>query len=183
LTQLRRIPQYIAALGEKMCRLAGELGDGALLFFHPSHIRKAISEIENGARAAGKDSSRVDIACIIGCFASKDRDAARRTAKMAVVQYLDGMGPYYPKLISSCGFGREVSLVTEAWKAGRREDASGYISDNPVDELCLVGSAEECKQEIEEEYLSLGIRLPILRFPYAAPGVRELTDEAVKVHL
>ncbi len=176
------IPIYIAALGERMCRLAGELGDGVLLFFHPkSHVRKAISEIESGAREAGKDSSKVDIACIIGCFASKDREAARRTAKMAVAQYLGGMGPYYPSLVSSSGFGREASLVMEAWRAGRREEASGYVSDNLVDELRLVGTVEECEARIEE-YLSLGIDLPILGFPSAQPNLNEWTEEAVKVY-
>lgn len=178
----REIPIYVAALGERACRLAGELGDGVLLFFHPkSHIPKALSEIESSAKAAGKDSSKVDVACIIGCFASKDRDAARRTAKMAVAQYLGGMGPYYPKLISFCGFGREASLVTEAWRAGRREEASGYVSDNLVDELCVVGTVEECRARIEE-YLSLGIDLPILGFPSPEPNLKEWTEEAVKVY-
>jgi alkanesulfonate monooxygenase SsuD/methylene tetrahydromethanopterin reductase-like flavin-dependent oxidoreductase (luciferase family) len=176
------IPLYVAALGERMYRLAGELGDGVLLFFHPkSHIPKAMSEVESGANTAGKEGRKVDIACIIGCFASKDKDAARRTAKMAVAQYIGGMGPFYPKLISSCGFEREVSLVTEAWRAGRREEASGHVSDNLLDELCVVGTVDECRASIEE-YLSLGIDLPILGFPTAQPNLKEWTKEAVKVY-
>jgi probable F420-dependent oxidoreductase len=178
----KEVPIYVAALGEKMCRVAGELGDGVLLFFHPkSHIPKALAETANGAKTAGKGST-VDVACIIGCFASKDRVIARRTAKMAVAQYLGGMGPYYSKLVTSCGFGREASLVTEAWRAGRREEASGYISDNLVDELCLVGTVEECKARIEEEYRPLGIDLPILGFPSAEPNLKEWTAEALKVY-
>ncbi len=95
---------------------------------------------------------------------------------------MGGMGPYYPKLISSCGFEREVSLVGETWRAGRREEASGYVSDNLVDELCLVGTAEECKVRIEEEYLGLGIDLPVLGFPSVQPNLKAWTEEAVKVY-
>ncbi len=176
----KEIPIYVAALRERMCRLAGELGDGVLLFFHPKeHIPKAVSEIRNGAKTAGK--SKVDIACIVGCFVSKDRDEARIRARGAIAQYLGSMGPYYPALVGSCGFSKEVSLVAEAWRLGRREEAAEHVSDEMVDNLCLTGSVEECKATIEG-YLALGIDFPILGFPSLEPDLKGWIDEAIRVY-
>jgi alkanesulfonate monooxygenase SsuD/methylene tetrahydromethanopterin reductase-like flavin-dependent oxidoreductase (luciferase family) len=45
----------IAALGPKMCRLAGEVGDGVLLnWVNPEHARRSAELVREGAAAAGR---------------------------------------------------------------------------------------------------------------------------------
>lgn len=51
----------VGALGPKMCRVAGEVADGALLnWLTPAYVRPSIDVVRRAARAAGRPSPRVD---------------------------------------------------------------------------------------------------------------------------
>ena len=63
IAQLRRALScrvILAALGPKMCRLAGELADGVLLnWLTPEHARRSAAWVREGAAAAGRETPRV----------------------------------------------------------------------------------------------------------------------------
>ena len=51
---------YVAALGPRMCRLAGEVADGVLLnWLTPEHARQSAEWVRDGARAAGRPVPRL----------------------------------------------------------------------------------------------------------------------------
>jgi len=51
---------YVAALGPRMCRLAGEVADGVLLnWLTPEHARRSAEWVREGARAAGRPAPRL----------------------------------------------------------------------------------------------------------------------------
>jgi alkanesulfonate monooxygenase SsuD/methylene tetrahydromethanopterin reductase-like flavin-dependent oxidoreductase (luciferase family) len=60
LRQHLRTRLYVAALGPRMCRLAGEVADGVLLnWLTPEHARRSAEWVREGARAAGRPAPRL----------------------------------------------------------------------------------------------------------------------------
>jgi alkanesulfonate monooxygenase SsuD/methylene tetrahydromethanopterin reductase-like flavin-dependent oxidoreductase (luciferase family) len=60
LRQHLRTRLYVAALGPRMCRLAGEVADGVLLnWLTPEHARRSAEWVREGARAAGRPVPRL----------------------------------------------------------------------------------------------------------------------------
>jgi alkanesulfonate monooxygenase SsuD/methylene tetrahydromethanopterin reductase-like flavin-dependent oxidoreductase (luciferase family) len=60
LRQHLRTRLYVAALGPRMCRLAGEIADGVLLnWLTPEHARQSAEWVREGARAAGRTVPRL----------------------------------------------------------------------------------------------------------------------------
>jgi len=60
---VRKTPVYYAAVGPKALRMAGELADGVVIFTGPSipDIKEKIDLVRQGAVAAGRDQSAVDL--------------------------------------------------------------------------------------------------------------------------
>ncbi len=50
-----------------------------------------------------------------------------------------------------------------AWDRGDRRAALAAVPDAVIDELCIIGSAEECRRRIVE-YCDAGITIPIIKF-------------------
>lgn len=87
----------VAALGPKMCRLAGEVADGVLFnWLTPEHARESAEEVRAGARAAGRRPPvlfayvRVAIGSA-GC-ARLDDEAGRYAAIPAYAAHFARMG-------------------------------------------------------------------------------------------
>ena len=91
--KLERIPPkpppiVLAALGDRMLTLAGELADGVLLNFLPiSAVHHAIDQVRAGETAAGRKPGSTEIIC---CFFSLDakQPARRSNCKAAALRLL-----------------------------------------------------------------------------------------------
>lgn len=95
------IPIYVGAMGPRMLRMAGRVADGALpLLFPPSHYRVAAAQIADGAAAAGRDATAIDVAACIWCSISKDAQRARQ----ALADKIEYYGPSFsPDLLARAG--------------------------------------------------------------------------------
>lgn len=83
-----RVPVYLAALGPRMLRLAGELADGVTPNWStPEQIAWCRQRVAEGARAAGRDPSAVPFAQYIRVCVDEDADAARRAFAGQVLAY------------------------------------------------------------------------------------------------
>ena len=58
-----KVPIWVVARGPRMMQLAGEVGDGAMIFagVSPNLIQFALDNVRKGAKAAGRDPDRVEI--------------------------------------------------------------------------------------------------------------------------
>jgi alkanesulfonate monooxygenase SsuD/methylene tetrahydromethanopterin reductase-like flavin-dependent oxidoreductase (luciferase family) len=90
----------VAALGPKMCRLAGEIADFVLLnWMVPARIAWARERVAEGAHEAGRDPSAVEIAAYVRVAVgpgSAERLAAEATRYVSMPHYarhFDAMGP------------------------------------------------------------------------------------------
>ena len=82
------VPVYLAALGPRMLRLAGELADGVLPNWSSPEQRVWIRErVAEGARKAGRDPGTLPLVEYIRVCVDEDEERARRAFAKAVIPY------------------------------------------------------------------------------------------------
>jgi 5,10-methylenetetrahydromethanopterin reductase len=163
----RDIPIYIGATGDQMLELAGEVCDGVVLNYVVSvdYIRRAIDLVEKGGRKAGRTLAEVDRPeLIVCCLSDQDPQAAMREGKKLVAYYL----ATEPHIMKASGVSPELLEKVQSlmsWPATEADylRASQVIPDEVVRNLMAVGTAQECRQKVQE-YVNAGVTCPIL-FP------------------
>ena len=69
------------------------------------------------------------------------------------------------------GFGDEMAAAAEAMGQGNIEQAAQAISQEMQDQVAVVGTAEECRAEIDRRR-SLGLALPVVA-PFTVAEAKE----------
>ncbi|MFQ5762356.1 MAG: LLM class flavin-dependent oxidoreductase, partial [Candidatus Bathyarchaeia archaeon] len=143
------VPVYLAALGPRMLRLAGEIADGALLLLHPrSYLPEALRFIEEGLTASGRRWENFDVAYMTPFAVSEDSATARSEVKKHVAFYVGAMGDYYYRLLQRTKFSRDAEEIKAAWKRGDKDVMNAGVSDELADEVGAVGTVEDCHKTI-----------------------------------
>lgn len=162
---------YLAALGPKMCALAGEVADGVLLnWIPPSALPASIKHVEAGAKKAGRSLSDIDVAVYIRTCVTDDATPARETLARDITGY--AIVSVYARFFEECGFSEEVEAVNRAWKAGDRAGAVKGISERVLDGLGAVGTAAECQAQMDAVARTGAVPV-VLPFAPPGPGARE----------
>ena len=157
---------YLAALGPRMCELAGEVADGALLnWIPPSAVPASLGHVEAGAKRAGRSLADIDIAVYVRTSVTDEREPVRETLARDITGY--AIVDAYGRFFAECGFAEEVEAVTTAWKAGDRAGAVKGISDRVLDGLGAVGSASFCRERLAA-FAQAGATPVVV--PFAPPG-------------
>ena len=170
----KSIPIYVSALFPKMLELCGRLADGVILVWNTAErARQSAQIVSSSARRAGRDPKTIRLACLIPTCISTDSEAAVEGMRNLIAFYIDYF-PRYARIMSECGFAKEVEQVRAAWSTGKRRDAVSVVSDRMVRSLCIAGDAEECRTRLQEYRLS-GVTLPIL-FPNPPPKRKRSGD-------
>ncbi len=152
----RRVPIWVAALGPRAMRLAGELGDGVLLnWCPPERVAFARERVREGAEAAGRDPGSITVAVYIRACVGQDEEEAMSALRRAAAEYASI--PAYRRQFEAVGLGAEANAAAEAHGGGRLDD----VSDALVRAVALVGSASEAKARLEA-YRQAGAELPIV---------------------
>lgn len=162
------VPIYLGALGPKTLQLAGEIADGVLLnWIPPEAIAESITQVEIGAKRAGRSLNRFEIACYIRVSVTDNPGPARQWLAREITGYC--IVDSYARFFTACGFGSEVEAVNAAWKAGDRSGAVRQISQRFLDGLGVVGSADFCRQRLQD-FAKAGLTQTVV-FPFSAdPG-------------
>jgi 5,10-methylenetetrahydromethanopterin reductase len=115
----RRVPISICAEGPRMLHLGGRIGDGVIAGtgLLPEVIRDTRARIEEGARAAGRGPSDVDVWFTTRCSLDPDRDRAIENVKASVSSILN----------HSMRFGLEGKGVPEDLRAKIQAYVDGYV--------------------------------------------------------
>ena len=175
-----KIPIYLAALGPRMLRLAGELADGVLLYLCPlSNIQEAVAEIRRGAEEADRHFEDVDVAAFLPTFVSERPEEARFAVAKIIAYYVGGMGKYYHQTLSESGFKTEADIIRAAWQRGDRAAATKEVTQPLVDSVALAGSPNECQERLEE-FRTAGLSLPILSFSIENQNARQTVSDAIR---
>ncbi len=157
---------YLAALGPKMCELAGEVADGVLLnWIPPSAVAASVRHVETGTKRAGRKLADVDVSVYVRTCVTDEREAVREALARDITGY--AIVNAYARFFEECGFAEEVEAVNTAWKAGDRAGAVKGISKRVLDGLGAVGSPEACRAQIDA-FARTGVTPVVL--PFAPPG-------------
>ena len=153
------LPIYLAALGPRMCQLAGEIADGVLMNWATmTYVQEAIANVRLGTERAGRAPDEVDIACYIRAAVGPDETAVRQALARETVRYISL--DFYRQMFNQSGFTEETEAVMKALPSGI-DAAAERISDRMLAEVAIFGSPETCRRRIEA-YRALGVAQPIV---------------------
>ena len=141
-------PILVAALRPGMLRLAGRVGDGAIInWLSPADVRTVVPHV-----GAGKE-----IVARIFVLPVEDRATVLAVGKRAMAAYLTV--PVYAAFHEWLGRGDLLRRTWDLWAAGDRREAAEAIPDEVVDDLLVWGRPERCRERIEE-YVANGVTTP-----------------------
>jgi alkanesulfonate monooxygenase SsuD/methylene tetrahydromethanopterin reductase-like flavin-dependent oxidoreductase (luciferase family) len=153
------LPIYIAALSPNMLRLAGEIGDGVLLWLcSPGYIRDVVvPSVREGRERAGKELDGFDIVPAVTVALTDDAGAARATMRQELVTYASL--PFYRAMLEGSGFGDDLAAFDEGMQAGDVEKAKAGLSDPLLNALAGIGSADDVRGAVDR-YRAAGATSP-----------------------
>jgi len=156
------VPIFLAALRERMLRLAGEIADGVFANFLP------LSGVERVLAEFGRPEK--EVACRFFSIHGAEDDALV-LAKRTFVAY--ATVPVYAEFFRWLGRGDEIDPVVEAWNAGDRKRALELAPEALIRETFLLGPVEAQRERLAE-FEAAGIQTAVLALscpPEAVPGV------------
>jgi len=153
------LPIYIAALSPNMLRLAGEIGDGVMLWLcNPDYIRDVVvPTVREGRERAGKSLDGFDIVPAVTVALTDDPEAARATMRQELVTYASL--PFYRNMLERSGFGDDLAAFDEGMQAGDPERAKAGLSDGLLESLAGIGSDDDVRAAVER-YREAGATSP-----------------------
>ncbi len=164
-------PIYLAALSAKMCELAGEIADGAILWLcSPTYVRDvARPAIERGRRRAGRPLDGFEIVAAVPLAVTDDREAASKAFRAELTRYIQL--PFYRTMMERSG-------LREALQGF---DRTGETPPAVAEALGAVGDAATARAYVRA-YRDAGVTLPAIRpitFP-DAPWYRPTLEHAAQ---
>jgi alkanesulfonate monooxygenase SsuD/methylene tetrahydromethanopterin reductase-like flavin-dependent oxidoreductase (luciferase family) len=143
----------VAALRERMLRLAAREADGVILNWASPQDVKRIAAIVHEENPAAEIVARIMVC------PSAEADAVRAAVRPLVSGYLTV--PVYRSYQAWLGHGEDLAAMWEAWDAGDRKAATAAVPDEVVDSVCVHGPPGECLEQIAG-YMSSGVTTPVL---------------------
>lgn len=148
---------FIAALSPAMLRVAGELGDGVMLWLcNPNYIREVVvPHVREGRERAGKTLDGFAIVAAVPGGVTSDVSAAYDTMRSELVTYF-GL-PFYRAMLQRSGFEEEIAAYDAA--RGDLNRMRAAISDEFLDVLTAVGDEANVRGGMQR-YAGAGVTLP-----------------------
>lgn len=156
LSWARKPPRvWIAGYGPKVLHMAGRVADGIILqFADPALIEWCMGFVREGARAAGRDVSQIEVMAAAPVWVSEDLTVGRERVR------------WFPALVSNHvmdlirQYKREdlppalTSYVQDRVKYDYQHhcevesDNASFVSDEVVDRFCVLGSAKAHQEKL-----------------------------------
>jgi probable F420-dependent oxidoreductase len=167
------LPLYLAALRPNMIEMATQVGDGVIFNLWPKGaLPKMIDHVRKAADKAGKSFEDVEVVNRYMIAVTDDKPAAREAFRKTYAPYF--ATPVYNKFLAWAGYDEAAATIREGWAEKNRDKTTGALTDAIVDEIAVIGSADECRERIREN-ADTGVHTAILQ-PMA--GTDNATFEA-----
>jgi probable F420-dependent oxidoreductase len=154
------VPIYLAALRERMLRLAGEVGEGLIVNLFPvTALPRMLAAYREGGASAGRDASGDEVVCRFQVAVTDDVPAARNLVRLAFGAYV--AAPVYNRFFAWCGFEEEARAVADAFARRDRAGVAAAMTDAMIDRVTLLGPAERCREQLSE-FVAAGVTTPVL---------------------
>jgi 5,10-methylenetetrahydromethanopterin reductase len=167
------VPVFVAAIGPRMQRVAGEVGDGVLGYFYSVKYVKNVlmPNLKEGAEKAKRSLNVNDFEVAVGIptLVSDSEDRFEMIKPLvAVFTTATGSSPSYQTILGDLGYSGNVEAVAKKVRDGDIQGAIKHIPDEMAREVTLCGNVSEVRQRIKE-YREAGVSLPLMNPtpPYA----------------
>jgi len=178
-----RIPIFIAAVNQFMCRVAGEVCDG--LHVHPLHTPKYLREyvlpaVKEGLRSSGRTREQFQFATstfVIAGDSEREREENAEAVRGQIAFYASTR-TYKPVLAAhgweAVGARLHAKSLEGDWKGMAR-----LISDEMLAEFAVSGTYESIGQQLRERYEGLIDRVSLYQ-PYETRQNQKQDAELVR---
>jgi probable F420-dependent oxidoreductase len=140
---------WIAGYGPKVLHMAGRVADGIILqFADPDLISWCMSFVTEGAKAAGRDPSQIEVMAAAPVWVSDDLAVARERVRWfpALVSnhVMDLIRQYKPEDLPPAltNYVRDRGSYDYLHHCEVDSSNANFVSDEVVDRFCIVGPAE-----------------------------------------
>ncbi|MFI5042712.1 MAG: LLM class F420-dependent oxidoreductase [Acidimicrobiales bacterium] len=146
-------PIVVAALRERMLRLAGREADGAMVNWLSAEDVRRVSAIVRQENPAAEVVDRIMVC------PTEDTDRVRAQVKPLIASYT-AVG-VYRAFHEWIGRGEALADSWAAWDAGDRKGAARLVPDEVVDQLVVHGSPAACRAHLRR-FVESGVTTPVL---------------------
>jgi probable F420-dependent oxidoreductase len=154
---------FLAAVGEKMTEVAGEVADGVLLhgFTTERYVREVtLPALERGLAKAGRTRRDIEVSCPVFVVTGTDASAvenARQQTNQQIAFY--GSTPAYRPVLDLHGWGDLQSDLNRLSKQGAWVEMGELIGDEILNTFAVVADPEQVPAAIKARYGDLLDRL------------------------
>ncbi|WP_299293973.1 LLM class flavin-dependent oxidoreductase [Nitrosopumilus sp.] len=149
------IPVYLAAINQKMVELTWDIADGVIFYLRPkSELKETIEKMQK--------KKSIDVTCQLITCISNDSEKAIQRAKKTLSFYI-AVGKVYREFLANTGFENETKNIFEEYNNSGLRSIDELVSDSMLKALCISGTPEEGKKQLQE-FRDTGIELPIIQF-------------------
>jgi probable F420-dependent oxidoreductase len=154
---------YLAAVGEKMTEVAGEVCDGILIhgFTTERYVREVtIPAVERGLAKAGRARGDFEVSgplFVVTGTTDEEIEAAKTGTRQQIAFY--GSTPAYRGVLDLHGWGDLQGELNTLSKQGKWVEMGGLIDDDILDAFAVVAEPEGVAAELKRRYAGIVDRL------------------------
>ena len=153
---------FLAAVGEHMTEVAGEVCDGLLV--HPFTTERYLREVtlpavERGLAKAGRSRDDFELSYSAFVISGTDEEAAKSADLVRRQVSFYGSTPAYRGVLETHGWGDLQEDLNVMSKRGQWREMGELINDDIVDAFAVVGAPEELAPKFKERYGGLVDRI------------------------
>ena len=174
------VPIHLAALGDAMTRLAGELADAWAPFLYPwSQLAIGVERLREGATRGGHPHRLPEIHPSVPTVVAETDAKAREGAAWFVSFYVTTMGTIYRDSLTRQGYGKAVETVLAA-NAPKFTGVVPADAEELLEQLIVYGTPPEARRRLARWH-EAGAAFPVLLLrPNLTPEERALALEAFR---
>ena len=151
-----RVPVYVAAMGEQMLRLCGEIGDGLLIgnMCPPTFTARALQRLNEGAKHR-HGGAAMPIVKYVPCAIHRDPQRAREIARHAIGTTLNAFWNAYRHAPGALAAIRNDNGIDEArfsralQRLAAGEPGEVALDDAFIDAYGIAGNVDQCIEQIQ----------------------------------
>jgi F420-dependent oxidoreductase-like protein len=140
------LPIYLAGVGPRSVRLAGEIADGWIgVFSSPERIAESLREAAAGRALTGRTLDGFEVLPSVAIGVGADPERAALPLRDYFANFI-GMGDrnrsIYFRLTEQLGFGRAAAAINDLCHAGDRAGAARAVPLDLMDQVALIGDEQ-----------------------------------------
>jgi F420-dependent oxidoreductase-like protein len=178
------LPIYLAGVGPRSIRLAGEIADGWIgVFSSPERIAESLREAAAGRALTGRTLEGFEVLPSVAIGVGADPEKAALPLRDYFANFI-GMGDrdrsIYFKLTERLGFARAAAAINDHCHAGDRAAAARAVPLELMDQVALIGDENRIAPRLEA-YARAGVTtLGLTLLAPTVPGQIEALRVAVR---